>query len=442
MDVMSTTITEITGGITARYVGAARLAAVMAETGDRLLAWAGTGARLCASPDLLASALLSPGTAAAAEGEVLAATTSLVPCAAEAEVSATAVRQAIALLQAADETADLAMTGARYGAGYAAGQLVPSPAVLIGGAVIGSLLPASWWEAADGGLAHQVEAHPDLAQGAIGLLPGLVDGALDAPPGTHLTMPSLAGWAAGLHDEDGTATTTPTDLQVASSQAVPASLGDLIAHLGQVNELPDGDIEVQTITLADGTRQHVVYLPGTDDMNPLSHDGQIRDMQGNLELMAGLPTAYGAGIVEALHQTGVAPDEPVLVVGHSQGGMQAIALAAQQTPYSFTQVVTAGSPVGGVDLPAGVGAVSLEHDGDVIPLTDAADNPDAPNHVTIGFDSGSTGLAGNHGLDHYVAGAAAADASDDPAITAALAGLAPFFQSGEVSSTVYAIARP
>ncbi|MFT4289018.1 hypothetical protein [Nocardioides sp.] len=431
----------MTGGITARYAGALRLAGILDEAGDRLRALAATGARLCASPDLVASAALAPVTAATAESEVLEATAALLPLAAEAEVAAIAVRDATEWLRAADEAVDLALSQARYAAGYGVGQLL-APTALVGGALAGALLPASWWQAADGTLGHQVEAHPGLAEGAVGLLPGLVDGALGLPPGSHPTMPSLAGWAAGLHPEDGAVATTPTPLQVSASGTVPGSLTDLVEHLDQVNDLPDGDIEVQTVTLPDGTRQHLVYLPGTDDMDPLSHDGQVRDMQSNLELVAGLPTAYGAGVLGALHHTGMVFGEPVLIVGHSQGGMQAIALAAQQTPYQIAQVVTAGSPVGGVDLPADVGAISLEHAGDPIPLTDAAGNPDAVNHVTITFESGSSGLAGNHGLDHYAAGAAAADASHDPAVTAALGGLAPFFQSGEVSSTVYQITRP
>lgn len=439
---VSATVTEVTGGITASYVGALRLAGVFDDASDRLASLAATGARLCASPDLAASLALSPDTAVAAETAVLSATGQLVPCALEAEASAVAVRQAVQLLQAADGSADLALSMAKYGVGYGMGAAAPMVAPPLAIAAAGAaVLPSSWWADADALAATTVAAHPEATQHLIGLLPGFVDG-VTGLPGAHPTMTSLAGSVASMHHEDGLATTAPTCLDVPASQTVPGSLADLVHHLSQVNDLPDGAVEVQTVTLPDGTVQHIVYLPGTDDMNPLSHDEQVRDMQGNTELVAGQPTAYGAGVLDALHQAGVQPGEPIMLVGHSQGGMQAMALGATQTPYDVTQIVTAGAPVAGVDLPPQVSAISLEHDGDVIPLTDGGDNPDAANHVTIAFDSGSTGVVGNHSLDHYESGAEAADASDDPAIATAVEEASTFFQQGEVTSTVYTITRP
>ena len=60
--------------------------------------------------------------------------------------------------------------------------------------------------------------------------------------------------------------------------------------------------------------------------------------------------------------------------------------------------------------------LSLEHQGDVVPLLDLAPNADSVEQVTVTFDgtAGPGGLEGEHGYEHYVAGAALADASTDP----------------------------
>src|SRR5439155_1315285 len=117
--------------------------------------------------------------------------------------------------------------------------------------------------------------------------------------------------------------------------------------------------------------------------------------------------------------------DPVLLVGHSLGGMEAAALATRHTGFAITDVVTAGSPtaqVGG--FPDGVRVLSLEHRGDVVPLLDGADNPDTVEQTTVSFDDGADStIVGAHGYDHYVAGAAAVDRSADPSITEHLAGL-------------------
>ena len=242
-----------------------------------------------------------------------------------------------------------------------------------------------------------------------------------------------------------------TDLTVPASPAAPADLPSLIEHLGQVNALSadghaenNGTIEVQTVTGTDGARRHIVFLPGVDDLDPTSIDGDVRDIGAAVSLEAGVPTAYGAGVVQALHDAGVRPGEDVLLVGHSQGGMQAAALAAQGTPFHITQVVTAGSPVVPGGLPPGVGMLSLEHLGDGIPLLDAGATDASPNHVTVTVDDGmELDLQANHGFTHYVAAAQAAQHSADPVVQHAVEGVVPFLaQPGDqVHSTVFQITR-
>ena len=74
--------------------------------------------------------------------------------------------------------------------------------------------------------------------------------------------------------------------------------------------------------------RHVVYLPGTDDLatTPWSQDGDVRDLGTNLLLVSGQDNAYQQGILDAMQQAGIRPGQPVALVGHSQGGMEAAAI--------------------------------------------------------------------------------------------------------------------
>ena len=221
--------------------------------------------------------------------------------------------------------------------------------------------------------------HPDLAQHLVDGGGGLLGGVLGGLPLGGVG--STAALLAALYGSDGHPVVVPTALTVADSGQQPRSVHDLIEHLGQVSALSDpahpeqdGTIEIQTLTARDGSVRHIVYLPGTDDMTtlPWTQDGDVRDMATNLRLVAGEDNSYEAGIVEAMHRAGIRPGEPVLLAGHSQGGMEAAALMHDQPDgLDLTNAVTAGSPTAQVTgFPHGSHVLSLEHDGDVVPLLD------------------------------------------------------------------------
>jgi pimeloyl-ACP methyl ester carboxylesterase len=165
--------------------------------------------------------------------------------------------------------------------------------------------------------------------------------------------------------------------------------------------------------------RHIVYLPGTDDLatTPWQSDGDVRDLPADLRAISGADTTYADGIRRAMTEAGIGSHEPVLLVGHSLGGMEAASLLAHGSGFDVTHVVTAGSPIAGIhDYPAGTHVLSLENRGDLVPLLDGHDNADSLNQVTVEFDDHETSMTGNHDLRHYVDGAAAADTSGDPSI--------------------------
>ena len=235
----------------------------------------------------------------------------------------------------------------------------------------------------------------------------------------------------------------------------PSSVEDLLDHLSDIAALSqgadsaaNGTIEIQTVTNADGQVVHIVNLPGTDDLGtlPWTADGDVRDMGTNLDLVAGEQDDYQQGILEAMHQAGIDPDHPVLIVGHSQGGMEAAAILASDSGFNVTDVVTAGSPTAQVGhYPAGSHVLSIEQHGDLVPLLDGEPNPPSVEQTTVVVDAHpGQGIATHHGYDVYVAGAAAVDASTDPSVVSSVESLHQhgyLGSGGQVTSQVFEITR-
>ncbi|HEX8627102.1 MAG TPA: hypothetical protein VF755_02895, partial [Catenuloplanes sp.] len=117
---------------------------------------------------------------------------------------------------------------------------------------------------------------------------------------------------------------------------------------------------------------------------------------------------------------GANPDDPVMLVGHSQGGIVAADAANHFTAskeYNVTHVVTAGSPVGRIPVPDGVQVLSLENQHDLVPHLDATANPDQPNRTTVTFDSQHGTVGDNHGIGSaYQPAATALDSSTHPSV--------------------------
>ena len=380
-------ITGVSGGtgeLAAPVVAMEALAGVFAAVGLRLGGHAAAAAAVMTSPDLRESALIAPDTFARAEAALARAELGGAGAARGAvawEQLALGVQGAVALLREADESADA--------------------------------------------LARTV-------RGAVALGSVVIRARLYDPEGGHLTVPR-------------------PDLIVPGSDRAPGGIEGIAAHLAELSMLSDaahpennGTIEIQTFVDPDGGRRHLVYLPGTDDMLtlPWTEDHDVRDMPANLALLGGLPTAYGAGVVDAMGQAGIAPDEPVLLAGHSQGGMQAAALLADRTPYLLAGAVTLGAPIGGISVPAGVPVLALENRADLVPKADGARNPGTVDEVTVTFSSTDSGKAANHDFSHYLAGAGEVDASDDPSVRGVLDRLGGFLAGGaRVESRLFQVTR-
>ena len=170
------------------------------------------------------------------------------------------------------------------------------------------------------------------------------------------------------------------------------------------------------------------------------------DTAGNLHSVAGDATAYQQAVEQALASVGATPTQPVMLVGHSQGGMVAVQAANDLVArgYAVTHVVTAGSPVGSMPVAPSVQVLSFENAVDLVPLLDGADNPDTANRTTVTFRSQGGEIGANHDLGRYATAAASVKDSTDPSISAWRDSAAADFLGAKVTSssmTVFTVSR-
>ena len=434
-------------GVQAGYEQMLALAERYEQQAGDFLEMAGLGARVMANGDLLESAILSPGSFADAELQVLDATTGangLTVRAIGIEADALGVRAVVAAFQASDSLSRHAteMLDNALGTLLFVGTVAALPALLAAGGIsyaYYSTLSPEEQEALKAQLAENLgqllHDHPELAQhlinGGGGLLESLVPGLGLLNPGDGPIDQATTNDAARLL---ALLLGNSTDVDVTQLAGIdptlnqgrpPGSLEDLMLSLNDTNLIdqtdPDrhGAIQIQRI-VENGQERFIVYIPGTDDMGPIPQDGEhARDMETNYQLIGGMDSAYGQGIQQAMIDAGL-EGKDVMLVGHSQGGMVSTSLAADpdfNQRFNVQHVVTAGSPTAQVpDLPSGTSAIHFENRGDAVPLLDGEDNPAEPNRTTVKFDEGSSDIGDNHAIRHYANGAAAADASTNGSI--------------------------
>ena len=458
------------GGLDAEYADLLDTAAALQSAAAELSTIAWSTDQVLTDGSLLASSLLDPAGVAAVEAAVLAAVAGphgLLRAAGQLEVTSLHLRTAVLAYRAADELGS-GLHQIRQWVGVAE-VAVGAPLVILASRS-SVTAPAVEPFTADHGARYLTE-HPglveDVAGGAPTLLQGVVGIAAGPAPGLHLgegnpghplfghSLEQAAALLASLYPP-GSAVVVGrgSDRQ---APAVPASVVDLMAGLEHRDARAAGDaqgeIDVRRLTRTgpDGqvSTSWIVDLPGTKswDVDP-SHRTHLNDLATNLTTMAGVPSARVDGLTEALRQAGVGRDEPVMLVGHSQGGLVAMRAAetyAHDGSFRVTHVVTAGSPTARMPVPASVSVLALENRYDLVPRLDGEPAPPEANRVTVVFDAQSHDIGRNHSLSTtYLTGARLVDRDrGDPSLTAWRDGASAFFaQPGSqvtASTTVWDI---
>jgi hypothetical protein len=213
---------------------------------------------------------------------------------------------------------------------------------------------------------------------------------------------------------------------------VPSSIEDLVRNQTSLMDLADADpdssrLRVIEVPTASGSNW-IVHVPGTQALDGGTNPS---DMVTNLYLSGFQEAALHDAIADVLRDHGVG-DDPVMVVGHSQGGIAASTFSrlGREQGFNVTHVVTIGSPIATVDVPGEVQVLALEHSNDVVPRLDGRANPDRANITTVTRHPGGSGSydspIGPHGSREYWATARRIDRSDDASIASFLDSAAPF----------------
>ncbi|QIM19922.1 hypothetical protein G7075_00225 [Phycicoccus sp. HDW14] len=177
---------------------------------------------------------------------------------------------------------------------------------------------------------------------------------------------------------------------------------DLVA-LGR--GLDGGHVRVVELAAPDGGSAWVVAVPGTQEWSPRAGPNPF-DLTSDVRSVTGGATLAAAGVAAALEAAQPPGDDgPVLLVGHSQGGILAAALASDagfRSRHRVTHVVTTGSPVGVFAVPGSVRVLSVEHADDPVPTLDLTPDPGRPTWLTLRAGEGPATDVRRHALDEYV----------------------------------------
>lgn len=342
---------------------------------------------------------------------------------------------------------------------------------------------ATSYQEAERGTESTVAGAGDLIQSGLWLVPGLLayvlgvidprvrDGYLKALGATGAKDPvdalthALSSSAGGVEEarlRQGAVTVTAE--RWVEPPAVPSPggfVGSAIRGAGLAGgdgpggpdgkPVPLSSVVVDKYPRTDGSYAVVVSIPGTEKWAPYDSPETTDDLKGNIAVMAqgterrAYLTQTQAAVVKALEAEKVTRRDDVVLNGYSQGGINAVALAADKeftARYSVRAVTTAGSPVARFLGRVDASVLALENQQDVVPALDGAPNPRRPNIVTARFsaepatlDPVLAGMAGGrpsdalkgsldvptrirnaHDIRNYIAAADRLDSSHDPAV--------------------------
>ena len=176
---------------------------------------------------------------------------------------------------------------------------------------------------------------------------------------------------------------------VVEVRAVESSAGQSVSRgvAERIARIPHGDnpIRIERYPVADGSWHTEVFVAGTRTWS-LDHSTDPFDMRSNMALVAGIPAAATIATERAMRRAGVRHGEPVVFVGHSQGGAVAQTLA-ESGRYRTRGLVTVGAPLGNHPVTGDYPALRIEHRDDLV--VELGGRTHAGQQLTIESDSGA-----------------------------------------------------
>lgn len=186
----------------------------------------------------------------------------------------------------------------------------------------------------------------------------------------------------------------------------PTSVADIVHNTNaSYGDKETGEISMTVVRDGGGEVTGVVAnVPGTEKWGPFAGDNPM-DLTGNAA-QAG-PAGHSAGAEATAHAIsqlyadhGIPPGTPLMISGHSQGGMIGSSLAADPafaSQHDLTTVMSYGAPVDNYSVNPAVNYLHFEHAGDPVPLIDGEGypfvGPDPPNVQTVTMPGPHDGLS-------------------------------------------------
>ncbi len=205
----------------------------------------------------------------------------------------------------------------------------------------------------------------------------LVDGATGLIRGTGDAIEALTGIDLKLADDGTGYADAPVPVTGEESGLVPPSdLSQIIANTNTTyGDKETGEVSMSVV--GNPPTGVIVNIPGTEKWGPGAGDNPM-DLTGNAEQAGSGGWSAGSqatadAIAQLYADNDIPPGTPLMLGGHSQGGMIASSLAANEdfaSQYNLTNVMTYGSPVDNYSVPSSVNQLNLQHGGDAVPRID------------------------------------------------------------------------
>ncbi len=285
---------------------------------------------------------------------------------------------------------------------------------------------------------------------------GLIANAIRAiPPGPQLPsddpVPDVSAWASVLLSK----IVPPREvvaLPVIGSvrkTGTPRTVRDLVQPFRDVGTVrKDGSyrgdgVVVTKVRRPDGTTAWSVTIPGTQKAG-LGWEDHPFDNGANLALEGGVRADSTRAVLAAMAEAGVRPEDPVVLTGHSQGGLVAQQIAASGT-HAVAAVLTIGSPTGTRTMRSKVPTLHVEHGSDPVAPLDARANRDDELTTTVRRDlkdERARSVLQSHATATYEETAGMIDRSRDPSVASFLESVEEALGSdGEAVSRTYSVHR-
>jgi hypothetical protein len=164
---------------------------------------------------------------------------------------------------------------------------------------------------------------------------------------------------------------TPVRVERVSERSTSAPPSGAEQRLARVPD--EQQIRIERYTAPGEPPRYVVYVAPTQTFSPVAGQ-EPWDLTSNVAGVAGLPAGSIRATEQAMADAGITADSEVVLVGFSQGGLVADAVAASGN-WNTVGLETYGDPGGGIELPGGIHGVAVRHSDDFVVATGGAQQP-------------------------------------------------------------------